>query len=355
MLKWLAVFLVIWFIHAVRSVFPPFIVGAIFAYLLLPLVQGLCATCKLAKAHAVAIIYLGVAVVVGTLGWFFLPTLMDQFTALATQRHEILQKLVVQISDSFNLHLNIDETVTALTSSLEGAVGRPSEIVHLGGLVSHWLLSLLVTIVSSIYFIVDSKRVGDFCLRFVPQGKKVVVESLSSEMNLMLARYVQGQLLLILIMSAAAWCFLHFVVHMKYALAVAITSGFLEIIPVLGPIVATTIATVVGFFSTNDPMTAAAIVVFYTLARWSEDYFVVPRIIGHAVHLHPLIVIFAVLCGEVMAGALGMLIAIPVAASIKVIIDFMYPAESKGLDLVAAPVYEPKEPLGTEATKVDSK
>jgi predicted PurR-regulated permease PerM len=70
---------------------------------------------------------------------------------------------------------------------------------------------------------------------------------------------------------------------------------------------------------------ALGIVVFYTAARWTEDYLIIPKVIGHAVELHPLIIIFAVLCGEVMAGALGMLIAIPVAASVKVIIDFTHP------------------------------
>lgn len=326
MLKWVAVFLLLWFIHAVRSVFPPFIVGAIVAYLLLPLVSWLAKTGKMPKGLAVAAVYLSIAVVLAVLGWCFVPPVMDQFAALATQRTEIIQKLIVQLNSAFNLNLNVDATVVQVTNSLEGAVGGPTEIVHLGGLVSHWLLSLLVCLVSSIYFIIDSNRVGQFCLRFVPPARHLIVKSLSAEMNVLLAKYVQGQLLLIVIMSVAAYAFLHFVVHMKYAMAVAITSGLLEIIPVLGPIVATTVATVVGFFTTNDPMTGLGIICFYTLARWSEDYFVVPRIIGHVVHLHPLIVIFAVLCGEVMAGALGMLIAIPVAASIKVIVDFMYPA-----------------------------
>ncbi len=325
MIRWLAVFLLVMFILAVRSVFPPFIIGAIVAYLLLPAVRWLAETCKMHKAFAVAIIYVTVAVTWGILGWLFLPTLMEQFNQLATQRHEIIAKLIVQLNNSFNMSLRVDETVAQVTSSMEGAFGRPSEIVHLGGLVSHWLLSLLVCIVSSIYFIVDSNRVGDFCLRFVPRERHLVVKSLSAEMNVLLAKYVQGQLILIVIMSILAYVFLHFIVNMKYAAAVAITSGVLEIIPVLGPIVATTIATIVGFFSTNNPMIALGIIGFYTIARWLEDYFVVPRIIGHVVHLHPLIVIFAVLCGEVMAGALGMLIAIPVAASIKVIVDFIYP------------------------------
>lgn len=329
MLRWLAAFLVIWFIYAVRSVFPPFVVGAILAYLLLPLVQWLCAKLKMKATHAVAILYLTVAAACCGLGWFFLPTLMDQFASLATQRQKIISDFIAELATSFHWDINVQATTDQLVASLEQTVGRPSEIVHLGGLVSHWLLSLLVCIVSSIYFIIDSERVGEFCLRFVPKERHAVVTSLSGQMNRMLARYVRGQLVLIVFMSVVAYLFLHFVIHMKYALAVAITSGTLEIIPVLGPILATTIATIVGFSYTNNVMVAGGIIGFYTLARWLEDYLVVPKVIGHAVHLHPLIVIFAVLCGEVVAGALGMLIAIPVAASIKVIVDFTYPELTK--------------------------
>jgi predicted PurR-regulated permease PerM len=111
---------------------------------------------------------------------------------------------------------------------------------------------------------------------------------------------------------------------MRYAVPIAILSGFLEIIPVLGPILATITATLVGF-SINGTSAAISIIVFYTLARWAEDYVIIPKVIGHAVELHPLVVIFAVLCGETLAGVLGMLIAIPVAAALKVVLDFVYP------------------------------
>ena len=143
-------------------------------------------------------------------------------------------------------------------------------------------------------------------------------------MNNMLSKYVRGQVTLIFLMFAVAYGFLHFVFHLKYALLIAILSGFLEIIPVLGPILATTAATIVGI-AQNGVDCALLIILCYTGARLIEDYIIVPRIMGHYVELHPLAVIFAVLCGEVMAGALGMLIAIPVAASIKVILDFCYP------------------------------
>lgn len=74
-------------------------------------------------------------------------------------------------------------------------------------------------------------------------------------------------------------------------------------------------------------ITALGIPAALFLARQVEDYIVVPKVIGHAVELHPLAVIFAVLVGEHMAGALGMLIAIPVAASVKLILDSSYPPD----------------------------
>jgi hypothetical protein len=57
---------------------------------------------------------------------------------------------------------------------------------------------------------------------------------------------------------------------------------------------------------------------------------VIPKFVGHVIELHPLAIIFAVICGEVLAGALGMLIAIPAAAAIKLVLDVAYPAPSTG-------------------------
>jgi predicted PurR-regulated permease PerM len=183
---------------------------------------------------------------------------------------------------------------------------------------------VLVCVVSSIYLTLDSHSVGQFFLRYLPEERRAEAMVLAQRMNKLLSKYVQGQLLLIVLMATVAWVFLQFVVHMKYAFPIAIMSGFLEIIPVLGPILAIGTAALVGLWQFGPSYTPLMIVMFYTIARWVEDYVVVPKVIGHAVELHPLAVIFAVLCGEHLAGALGMLIAIPVAACIKLGIDFFY-------------------------------
>lgn len=326
MYKWVGTFLLIWFLYSVRRVFPPFIVGGIIAYLLLPVVRFFSSKCKLSIGATVAIMYLTGGVLGYVLARFFLPSLSEQFESLLSHRHEIVAAVLTQASTNFGWDLNVQYVTDNLFANAEQSIGQPSEIVHIGGLLSRGLLSLLVCTVSSIYFLVDSDRVGNFVLRLIPENRQMAAQELLNQMNRMFTRYVRGQLILILLMSVVAGLFLHYVIHMRYAVPIAILSGFLEIIPVLGPILATTTATLVGFaqFGTS---TAISIIIFYTIARWAEDYVIIPKVIGHAVELHPLAVIFAVLCGETLAGVLGMLIAIPVAAAIKVVLDFVYPVD----------------------------
>jgi predicted PurR-regulated permease PerM len=342
MFKWVTLILIFLFVYHVREVFPPFVVGGIIAYLLFPLVSYVNRLNRfwafrwLSPGWAIGLIYLLTASIIGIVVYKFGPTLGEQISGLIEQRHELATNLVRSISLAFNLQLDVASTSKQVLASIESSIGKPEEIVHFGGMLSHGLLSVLVCIVSSIYFIVDSRRVGRFFLRFVPDERKVTMVNMIGQMNLMLSKYVVGQVILIALMSAVAWTFLTCVFHLKYALLIAILSGFFEIIPVLGPFIAISIAVVVGV-SQQGMACALPIIFCYMIARWLEDYMVVPAIIGHAVELHPLAVIFAVLVGETMAGALGMLIAIPVAASVKVVIDTFYPPEDHQVHIQPKP------------------
>ncbi len=328
MLRWLAVLLLFWFLYHVREAFPPFIVGGIFAYLLLPVVNGASRKLKIPPKIAVAFIYIAILGLIIGLCSAFGKSIAEQINQLANQRQEIVTNLVQQLATGFNWQIDVAKTSEDILNNMENNLGKPEEIVHLGGLLSKSLLAILVCIVSSIYFIVDSERVGKFLLRFVPEDRHETVIKLFSQMNIMLSKYVRGQLVLVALMSCVAYFFLHFCFSLKYALVISIASGFLEIIPVLGPTLAILSAIIVGV-SQKGVGVALPIFLCYWVARLVEDYIVVPRFIGHTVELHPLAIIFAVLCGEIMAGGLGMLIAIPVAASIKEIIDFCYPPAEK--------------------------
>src|SRR5207244_12728303 len=121
-------------------------------------------------------------------------------------------------------------------------------------------------------------------------------------------------------MSMVTFLVLEWVFRLPYALWIGILSGILEVIPLIGPIMAAVIACTVGF-SQGGANEAAALAVSYLVLRQVEDQLVMPIVVGRAVHVHPLVTVFAVLAGEKIAGVLGMILAVPVAATVKVVLD----------------------------------
>ena len=108
------------------------------------------------------------------------------------------------------------------------------------------------------------------------------------------------------------------ILHLPYALAIAVLTGVLEIIPLVGPLIATAIAGTDAFAHGGAGL-ALAVVVFYFVVRQVEDQVVMPVVVGRAVHLHPVVTIFAVLVGLSTYGVLGGLLGVPVAAAVNVI------------------------------------
>jgi len=114
----------------------------------------------------------------------------------------------------------------------------------------------------------------------------------------------------------------------RFALIMAIFSGFAEIVPLIGPIVAGAVAMLVVFVTGNNnfslqPSTAALVVAaIYFVVRQFQDYFVTPHVMGKIAKLHPIVILFAVLAGEHTAGILGLILAVPIAAILKIFLEF---------------------------------
>src|SRR5262249_3450555 len=156
-------------------------------------------------------------------------------------------------------------------------------------------------------------------LNFVPSRYRGTVRDLGTHVHWVLGRYLRGQLYLICIMSVVTYIVLTFVFHLRFAVALAIMTGILEVIPFLGPVLAATIAAIVAL-STQNIGTMIGVIIAYTVLRQLEDQFVMPFVVGRAVHLHPLVTIFAVLTGAATAGVLGAVLAVPIAATVRVTI-----------------------------------
>jgi predicted PurR-regulated permease PerM len=164
-------------------------------------------------------------------------------------------------------------------------------------------------------------------------------------LNRTLALYIRGQLIACLLIGTV--CTIGFsLIGLRYPLLLGVVAGLLEFIPLVGPLAVALIAVLIaGFFSVKQ---AIAVAIFLGILRIVQDYVIYPRIIGQGIHLHPLAVIVAVLCGGELAGVAGIFLAIPTAAIMSV--SYRHWLRRRGHDGLTEPVNPPKEVVTARAS-----
>ena len=203
-------------------------------------------------------------------------------------------------------------------------LGTPSQAIQAVRVGFELTLAVVLVFLGLVYMLIDGHNFWIYVLRFVPSEHRAHVDHLAAEIHRVLGRYLRGQLVLDRADVGGHVRHPGVGVQLPYALWIGILTGILEVIPLIGPIAAGAIACTVGF-SQGGPTEAAALAITYVILRQVEDQLVMPIIVGRAVHVHPLVTIFAVLTGEKIAGVLGMILAVPIAAAIKVVLDHAYP------------------------------
>jgi len=176
-----------------------------------------------------------------------------------------------------------------------------------------WLVLIPIL---AFFFLKDADSFRRSALRMLPQGRlRWRGDEFFQDVNSTLAAYIRAQLIACLLIGSI--CTIGFAITgVRYTLVLGVVAGFLEFIPLLGPVVVAVLAlTVAGFDSVGK---AVAVFVFLAVLRIVHDYVTYPRIIGSGIHLHPLAVILAILAGHEIAGVAGIFLAIPVIAILTV-------------------------------------
>ncbi len=220
----------------------------------------------------------------------------------------------------FTLNLKpVEEQIIGAVSDLGRTISEG--VPHLVFSALETAIYVLVYLIVTFYLLLQSKELGRWMVQLIPAPYRTEICSLGRQIDHVLSAYIRGQLLLIIIMSVLTYIPLS-ILKVPYALVIAIASGVLELIPVLGPWSAAGIAMVVALFQPEVPFglsslgLAGLIGLIYFILRQLEDSFV---------KVHPAVVIFAILAGGAIAGAFGLLLAIPLAAVIRIILSYLYP------------------------------
>jgi predicted PurR-regulated permease PerM len=317
-----------------RDVLGPFIVAAVVAYAFSPLVVAGQRRTGWSRVAVVGVGYAVAVAIIAVLVYLLAGRVAHEINMLAASGPGSLATLLRSFvgGDTIDIggqHIAVADVAREIQARISGLISSPGDAAHLASQVGQVGLEAILALIVTFYFLVDGPMLRDRTIQLLPAEHVSRTTILMDRIHDVLGKWLRGQAFLIVLVSAVVYVALGPILHLPYALGIAILTGILEIIPLIGPLIATAIAAT-DAFARGGGQLAAVVVVIYFVLRQVEDQIVMPVVIGRAVHLHPVITIFAVLVGLSVYGVLGGLLGVPVAAAINVVFRELYPAPPSG-------------------------
>lgn len=333
-LAWSAVALalaaMLWLLAPVLA---PFLVAAVLAYVLTPLVDRLDAVAggRLPRLLAVLLVELVFVLVFAGLLLLLVPILAHEWPQLRAQvpplldrLNAALQPLLGPLGIEFSLDLaSLKPAVMGyLSANMEDSLGSVLASLKIGGSVALTLLGNLILIpVALFYLLLDWKRLVQRVVDLVPRRLRGSYDSFIQEADAVLGQYLRGQLLVMLILALYYGVGLS-LFGLDLALPIGIFTGLAIFVPYVGFGVGLVLAVLAGlleFSGAGGPTrTLLMVAVVYGLGQLLESLYLTPRLLGERIGLHPLAVIFALLAFGQLFGFVGILVALPASAVLLV-------------------------------------
>lgn len=233
---------------------------------------------------------------------------------------EQLKQLVIAFPDFVN-HLTFLKPYSAQIkngiSSLSSNVGNiTGSFVSITAGIFGGVISIITATVMTVYLLLDKKGIAEFIKTVIPDQNEAII-GLARKVSRKVGDWFRGQMLLCAIIGVIDFIGL-VIIGVPYALTLALISGIFEIIPTIGPMLSGAIAIliVIGV----SPLKALLVLILYIVVQQLENSFIVPKIMQKAVGLSPVVIILAFLIAAKLMGVMGAILAVPIAASLSVLI-----------------------------------
>ena len=272
---------------------------------------------RLPRWAAVIVILLIVAAVVAGFIMSAIPPLASQVTALVHALPHYITTLQNHNSQlgKLNARFHIEQRLSTLLSAKGTAL--VGGVLGAGQLVLSAFSSMMVVIVLVIYFLAAMPQIKMFAWRLAPQSRRARVILIGDEVFDKVGGYMLGNFLTSLIAGAGTYVWL-VAFSVPYPLLLSLLVALLDLIPVIGSTIGGAAVSLVAL--TVSLPVAIATLGFYIAYRLAEDYLIVPRIMGRTVEVPAVVTVVAVLLGGTLMGLIGALVAIPAAATLRLVL-----------------------------------
>jgi len=308
----LAIFLV-WFLYVIRDIVVLFFIVLVIVAALGPLVDRMSKHIpRFLSVIILSIVFLGL---LGAIGYLIVPPIITQLKTLAINLPIIISKLGPIYQSIQHSIGNYQEGLFNLSSQL-GKISSGLYSTTLGFVSG--IVAFFTILVLAFYLLLEQDAIKNFLHQTVPGERKEKIFEITKKIGQKMGGWLRGQVLMMLIIGVADSIAL-VSLGIPYALTLAVWGGITEVIPYIGPWLGLAPALIIAF--TISPLKGLLILIAYVIIQQLESQFLVPKILGKAVGLSPVIIILALLIGAKLMGILGVIIAVPVAAALSVFIQ----------------------------------
>ncbi|UVI32798.1 AI-2E family transporter [Paenibacillus spongiae] len=316
------------FIVLFKTVLLPLLLTGVVYYLLKPVVD-LLERNRIKRVYAIIALYLFIIGVLALLIIAVIPLIRVQLTSLVenipTYTREIEEKFRSLIGSTFfndaqaalglenmDLMSSIGEKASSLFKNAWQRVGGVL------GAVTETILAIVTVPFVLFYLLKDGRKLPAFILSYVPTSLRQETGRILEETNHQISSYIRGQVLVSFCIGALLYIGYR-IIGLEYSLVLAIAAACTAVVPYLGPAIAITPALIVA--TVTSPAMLLKMIAIWTIVQLIEGKFISPQIMGKTLHIHPVTIIFVILTAGNLFGIVGILLAVPGYAVLKVVMS----------------------------------
>lgn len=315
----------------IQTVVLPIILSAILYYLLVPIVDFF-ERKGVRRIYSIIVLYLIIIGVLTILIVLVIPLLRDQimrlivsFPNLVNDIERMLEQVIGsqflnQVQQTFDFNISdlaaqVSNQATTILNSTFAGIG------NIIGSVSKTVMAIITVPFILFYLLKDGKKLPDYILNFVPIPMRSHTFTVLQEMNKQISSYIRGQI--VVSFCIGVLMFIGFVIiGLDYAPVLAVIASFTSVVPYLGPAIAITPALIIAVVT--SPYMLLKLIIVWTIVQLIEGKFISPQIMGRNLHVHPITIIFIIIIAGNLFGVVGILLAVPGYAVLKVITTHLF-------------------------------
>ncbi|BBA92921.1 MULTISPECIES: AI-2E family transporter [Streptococcus] len=309
----------------------PMILTGLLYYLLNPMVDWM-EKHKIPRTVGISILFVLISLLIVWGLAVAIPSIQEQVTSFARSLPSNIQRIEGEVTsllqdDRFEqfrptalemVNKVNDQIVTHVQKFSSSAVNWASNIIST---TSQIIVAIMIMPFILFYLLRDGKELNNYITQYLPTKWREPIGTVLTDVNGQLSNYVRGQVTVAIIV-ALMFSLMFSVIGLSYPVTLGVLAGFLNLIPFMGSFLAMIPAVILGLIA--GPIMLIKVLVVFMIEQTIEGRFVTPLIIGNSLNIHPITILFVLLTAGQISGILGVLLGIPIYASIKVLVKAIF-------------------------------